>query len=239
MKAILLVLTNPTSSSTEDAYNHWYTNEHLPDVLGVPGYTQASRWRAYDGWAPFPQKYLAIYELDVTDEAHLRSISDEHMRRIDAGDMRRAPAGTMDASSMRAMYYLAVEPEQTSTVTPHQESGSVFVTFNQPRTPDVADEYNRWYRDLHLPDVLACPGFVRAQRFRRTGISMLNQPWVSDLDYVNIYHHTASNVDEYNRDFGVVRQRIASGAIVMTDTLTPDAPTTVCGRVSPTVMARA
>lgn len=235
MKAVLLVLTNPTSPSTEDAYNHWYTNEHLPDVLAVPGYVQASRWRAYDGWSPFPQKYLAIYELDVTGENHLRSISDEHMRRIEAGDMRRAPAGAMDASSMRSMYYLEVEPEQTSTVTPHQESSSVFVTFNQPRTPAVADEYNRWYRDVHLPDVLACPGFVRAQRFRTTGISMLDRPWVSDLDYVNIYHHTATNVDEYNRDFGVVRQRIGSGEIVMTDTLTPDAPTTVCGRVSPTL----
>ena len=27
------------------------------------------------------------------------------------------------------------------------------------------DEYNRWYTDRHLKDVLAVPGFVSAQRF--------------------------------------------------------------------------
>lgn len=30
------------------------------------------------------------------------------------------------------------------------------------------DEYNDWYNNRHLPDVLACDGFVAAQRFRLT-----------------------------------------------------------------------
>lgn len=30
------------------------------------------------------------------------------------------------------------------------------------------DEYNDWYNNRHLPDVLACEGFVAAQRFRLT-----------------------------------------------------------------------
>ena len=29
------------------------------------------------------------------------------------------------------------------------------------------DEYNEWYDDVHLDDVLAVPGFVAAQRFTR------------------------------------------------------------------------
>lgn len=30
------------------------------------------------------------------------------------------------------------------------------------------DEYNNWYNNHHIPDVLACDGFVAAQRFRLT-----------------------------------------------------------------------
>ncbi|MEV0766794.1 DUF4286 family protein [Nocardia salmonicida] len=36
------------------------------------------------------------------------------------------------------------------------------------RTNSVAgreDEFNRWYSETHLPDVLAVPGIVRAQRY--------------------------------------------------------------------------
>ena len=31
--------------------------------------------------------------------------------------------------------------------------------------PEVEDEWNRWYDTVHVPDVLACPGVRRGQRF--------------------------------------------------------------------------
>lgn len=34
---------------------------------------------------------------------------------------------------------------------------------------DIADaaeeDFNRWYNEKHLPEVLACPGFISAERF--------------------------------------------------------------------------
>lgn len=39
--------------------------------------------------------------------------------------------------------------------------------------PGQEDEYNRWYTERHLPDVVAVPGMVAAQRFRVTGESNL------------------------------------------------------------------
>ncbi len=39
--------------------------------------------------------------------------------------------------------------------------------------PGREDEYNRWYTERHLPDVVAVPGMVAAQRFRVTGESNL------------------------------------------------------------------
>ena len=109
---------------------------------------------------------------------------------------------------------------------------AVLLVLSDAGSPEREAEFNRWYRDQHLPDVLACPGFTRAQRFRSTGIEMVPGPWFTDLEYVNIYEHTAINVDDYNAAFAVVRDRIAKGEIPMTDTLTPGAPTSVYGRIS-------
>lgn len=40
-----------------------------------------------------------------------------------------------------------------------------FLAFTNP-TPGKEDEYNRWYEEHHLKDVIQCPGFVSARRFR-------------------------------------------------------------------------
>lgn len=232
MKAVLIVLTNPVSPEVEAEYNDWYTNTHVPEGLAVPGYTRVTRYKAFDGWDPFPQKYLSLHELDVESVDDIRDVRDVHHQFVADGRVGRARDGVMDRALSRGWYYVAIEPQQHSTVTPSQQPNSVFVTYNQPKTPADAAEYNRWYRDVHLPDVLSCPGFIRAQRFRITDVAMIDQPWVTNLEYLNIYEHTASNVDDYNTAFQAVRSGIASGAIAMTDTLTPGAPTSAYGRIS-------
>jgi len=45
------------------------------------------------------------------------------------------------------------------------------------------DEYNQWYNDVHLGEVLQTPGFVRAQRFKVAD----TMPGVTDHEYVAIY----------------------------------------------------
>lgn len=42
----------------------------------------------------------------------------------------------------------------------------VFIIVNDPPGADEAEAFERWYVDRHMPDVLAVPGFVSAQRFQ-------------------------------------------------------------------------
>ena len=32
--------------------------------------------------------------------------------------------------------------------------------------PSVEDEWNRWYNEVHLPEITDCPGFIRSARYR-------------------------------------------------------------------------
>ena len=94
-KHTFLVLTNPVEGK-EKEYNDWYTNQHVPDVVSVPGIVAAQRFRLSDfqmGDAPSPWKYLAIYEIDTDDVkatfADMQSrIGTDKMIMTDALDMQ-------------------------------------------------------------------------------------------------------------------------------------------------------
>lgn len=66
-----IVFTNPVAGR-EDEYNEWYTQQHLKDVLKVPGVVAAQRFRTTPSQRapePLPYKYVAIYELETDDVA--------------------------------------------------------------------------------------------------------------------------------------------------------------------------
>ncbi len=37
---------------------------------------------------------------------------------------------------------------------------------SHPSSPDRADEFSKWYEEVHIPEVLALEGFVSARRLR-------------------------------------------------------------------------
>jgi hypothetical protein len=69
-KYTFVVLTNPTSGK-EGEYNRWYNEQHIPDVLNVPGIVAAQRFRLADTQMgdKNPHKYLALYEIETDDLA--------------------------------------------------------------------------------------------------------------------------------------------------------------------------
>ena len=237
MKAVLIVLTNPDSPEKEAVYNDWYTNEHVPDVLAVPGYKAATRYEAFPSWISIPQRYLTIYDLEVVDVAHIQRISDEHMRRIAAGEMRRSPEGAMDRDTMRAMYYLEKSPRQTSKLQQANVPDGVFLAYAAPTSAHREAELNRWYDEQHLPDVLDLPGFTAAQRYTMAGVNMVGQPWVTENPYLTVYEHMHNDEVTYGAAFGQIRDRIAAGKVKMTDAIAPNSLMAVYRRISEPALA--
>jgi hypothetical protein len=208
MRALLVVYTEPTTPAHEDAYNRWYTEEHLPDVLAVPGYVRATRFVAVPGDCVVPQRYLSLYELEVEGISGLQATSDEHMRRIGTGEMRRSPDGAMDRNAMRALYYEAVGPRVGSG---DAVPSSVLMVYSDPSSPDLEDEYNRWYHETHLPEVIDVPGFVAASRYRVTAVNMLNEPWVVSQRYLAVYELDRSDPEQIAASHAELSRRVREG----------------------------
>lgn len=54
----MVVQSTPSDPSRSGEYNDWYENTHVPEILSIPGFITAKRYKSADG------SYLAIYELD-------------------------------------------------------------------------------------------------------------------------------------------------------------------------------
>ena len=63
---------------------------------------------------------------------------------------------------------------------------------NNPDPARVA-QFNDWYDNLHLPDVLTCPGFRRARRFERQAFHD------GRAQYLALYEIDSADIDETMR----------------------------------------
>jgi len=85
----------------EAEYNDWYQNVHLKDIVAIPGFVAAQRWRlaeAVSGQAPEP--YMAVYEIEA------ESAQQAKQALLDAASAGRTPvAPVMDMDFTRAAIY--------------------------------------------------------------------------------------------------------------------------------------
>jgi 3-oxosteroid 1-dehydrogenase len=91
---LFVVFTN-ANEGREREYNEWYTNQHLADVVRLPGVTSAQRFELAEKQRvapPHPWKYMAIYEIETTD---LQSTIDALQARSGTADM--PVSGALDA----------------------------------------------------------------------------------------------------------------------------------------------
>ncbi|WP_370617738.1 hypothetical protein [Mumia sp. Pv 4-285] len=63
----MVVRTNPVDGR-ENEFNTWYSDQHVPEILSVPGFVGARRYVALDepaaGSGDSDFRYLAIYEIE-------------------------------------------------------------------------------------------------------------------------------------------------------------------------------
>jgi hypothetical protein len=158
MHALLAAFMNPPidAHDAEAAFNAWYDEEHVPLRQAVPGFRSARRYRVAPNVDQWP-KYLALYDLDSVDvlqsRAYLR-LADERSKR-ESEMLARIPM--MD----RRVLELAVDAPEWTSAPPHQ----LVVCMTPP--PGAEGDFVAWYRDEHIPMLLAVPGWRRARLFRQ------------------------------------------------------------------------
>jgi hypothetical protein len=101
-KYILVVHSNATAGN-DDAYNKWYDDIHLGEVLQITGFTAAQRFKVTGAPAaggPPTHQYLAIYELETdTPQVSLDGLG----KAVSSGKMTMS--GAIDMTNTAASLY--------------------------------------------------------------------------------------------------------------------------------------
>jgi hypothetical protein len=98
-KYVFVVMSNPTTPGQEAEYNEWYNKIHIPDVLNVPGFVAAQRFKVADTQfadGKPAHRYLALYEIETDD---LKGSFNELQKRVGTADMFMSDAIDMKGLS--------------------------------------------------------------------------------------------------------------------------------------------
>ncbi len=81
-KGIMIVQSRPNSDADVAAFHQWYDEVHIPEILGIDGFTSARRLQSTGDGA-----FLAVYELDDVETAQAA------MRNAQASGAMTRPTG--------------------------------------------------------------------------------------------------------------------------------------------------
>lgn len=85
-KHVLVVLSKPTEGKAEE-YQEWYNNQHLDEVLRIPGFVAATRYELsehqLEGFTESQHPYLAIYEIDGDPQEALERLH----KQVESGEI--------------------------------------------------------------------------------------------------------------------------------------------------------
>ena len=130
----------------EEQFTSWYEAEHIPRMLTRPGWRRMFRFRCSDGYP-----LLSLYELDE-EAASSSGISEAPFR---SDPFANRGLRNYHARTWRQIYAAGESmdrPDWINVVTVDIESA-------------YADDFSRWYNEVHVAEILACPGWRAGRRY--------------------------------------------------------------------------
>ncbi|BCB76598.1 hypothetical protein GCM10022251_22240 [Phytohabitans flavus] len=175
-RALRLVFSTPPDGVEDAEYHAWY-EEHVHDVLLVPGYRAARRFRvdAYRlGWPPTGHRFLTVYEQGPRP-ADIR----RHLAALGRG---HEPEwfGRLDFASWDCVLKPGYDPP---TLT-----GEMFLALSSPPEGVEAAAYDDYYRG-HLLENVAVEGIDSGCRYAVTPVGG-NAPREDPLTHLALYQLT-------------------------------------------------
>ena len=156
--SVISVVFADVDPEMDDEWNRWYNEEHIPDLLKMPGYLDAARYEAVRG----SPRYLAIYEhenfgvFSTPERNAYRDNPPEWTRSI----QERGGARLTIRNVYTRIYPETEEPEALGRPMP------AAVQVGRMEVPaEIEEKYNHYYDNIRLPQNTALPGCLYARRF--------------------------------------------------------------------------
>lgn len=171
--------------SREREFVDWYETIHIADILETPGYLSGRLYRIKeprDGRGQF----LTRYEIETDHIDNTIALRRENrVRERTQGHYRVV---------FTVMWRDVLWKPITERVTQEEglRKGERWINLVETNCGDPLqkEEFNRWYDNIHLTDVLETPGFLAAKRYER-------KEFVGGRgEYLTVYEIQTDNIDK-------------------------------------------
>ncbi|MBI2871785.1 MAG: hypothetical protein HYY00_01175 [Chloroflexi bacterium] len=174
----LLMVWADVPADKEEEFNRWYNEEHIGDLLAIPGVLSAARYVAVKGGP----KYLAYYELEspaVWDSEAFQKFRNNPSPW--AKRMSPRVIGTTYINNVYRLIFPSSLPQAFAATgpSPALQMGRMDVS------PQAEDEFNKWYNTVYIPGYEKVPGCIKGRRY----VAVRGQP-----KYFTLYDFQHENV---------------------------------------------
>lgn len=189
-----LVFSKPPESISDETYNQWY-DFHLSEILVVPGFAAARRYRletVKGAWTPAGHRYLSAYELEGDPGDVMRELAKE-----EASGRMQLPEWFPEITFASFNCHAHGNPSEPRL------ADHLYLVFSAP--PEGLDDakFVTWYRE-HADENTQVPGFRANWRFRL-------EPAVIDQSSPTVATHLA--VYEVDRDLATLRANLDAARV--------------------------
>ena len=155
---LMVALTNCKDPSKTEEWNNWYNHMHVPDNTATGVFHHCIRFANTDPTAE--AQFVATYETTFEDLFEAMAINgDAIAKRRESGDYRSSPLthGVPGAGTFKRLggeFRAATKPTL-----------GIGLVFSNCKDTAGENEFNRWYEDIHIPDILDTGAFHTAYRY--------------------------------------------------------------------------
>ncbi len=173
---VILVVAVDVEAKAEEDFNLWYNEQHIGDVLDCPGWLWGTRYKSTDG----SPTYLAIYgmaseEAMWTPERQAIKTFGRFWSNVESywGRIYRPIHDDREGTPFEPGRGPAAAPGAPNSVL--KASGDrapiaddIISVVGVDVESNAEDEFNRWYDEKHVREVLDCPGWLWGTRYKST-----------------------------------------------------------------------
>jgi hypothetical protein len=153
----LLMVWVDVPADKEDEFNRWYNEEHIPELMAIPGVLNAARYEAVKSGP----KHLACYELEspaVVD-------SDAWTKRKPSQWAQRVGPRVIGSNLINNVYEMVHPKELTAGIAQADMAPALQIGRMDP-APAHEAEWNQWYSGVYVPNYEKVPGCIRGRRWK-------------------------------------------------------------------------
>ncbi len=175
---LLLAVTDCNDLSKEEEFNYWYNHIHIPDVTAPGVFRHAMRF-VNTNPEPGRGKYIATYETNWGDVSKAWTAL-----QGDATKMREQERISPHLQSVLGSAFKKLGGEFYAASRPTR---GILMVMLDCKDPAREEEFNRWYTDVHIPDILDTGLYHTAYRYENL------DPQATKGKYLALYETDSSD----------------------------------------------